>query len=71
MDVPGGLRKEAKNDGYGGACYFGCLKGPLQSVQVLFSGIEAVVVVTLIILKQRALYSARVEASGLMQDTRR
>ena len=33
------------------ACYFGCLKGFSKSVQVLFNGIEAVLVLTLIILK--------------------
>ena len=34
----------------------GCLKGVLKSVQVLLNGIEAVMVLTLTILKQRALY---------------
>ena len=29
------------------ACYFGCLQGCLKSVQVLFNGIEAVMVRTL------------------------
>ena len=33
------------------ACCFGCLKGVLKSVQVLLSDIEAVMVLTLIILK--------------------
>ena len=36
-------------------CYFGCLKGASKSVQVLFSGIEMAMVLTLIVLKQRAL----------------
>ena len=35
--------------------YFGCLKGVSKSVQVLFNGIEAFLVLTLMILKQRAL----------------
>ena len=35
--------------------YVGCLKGVSKSVQILFSGIEAVVVLTLIILEYRAL----------------
>ena len=34
---------------------FGCLKEVAKSVQVLFDGIEAVMVLTLIIPKQRAL----------------
>ena len=36
-------------------CHFGCLKGVAKPVQVLFNGIEAVVVLTFMILKQRAL----------------
>ena len=32
-------------------CYFGCLKSASKSVQVLFSGMEVVMVLTLIILK--------------------
>ena len=36
-------------------CYFGCLKGVSTSVLVLSNSIEAVMVLTLIILKQRAL----------------
>ena len=36
------------------ACYFGSLKGLCKSVQVLFHGIKANIVLTLIILKQRA-----------------
>ena len=32
-------------------CYFDCLKGSSKLVQVLFNGIEAVLVLTLIILK--------------------
>ena len=35
--------------------YIGCLKGVSKSVQVLFDGIEAVMVVTLMILTMRAL----------------
>ena len=35
-------------------CYFGCLKGDSKSVQILSHGIEAILVLTLIILKQRA-----------------
>ena len=38
---------------------FGCLKGVSKSVQVLFYGTEAVMVLTLIILKSRALQNAR------------
>ena len=34
--------------------YFGCLKAVSKSVQVLFNGIEAVVVLTLIVLIQGA-----------------
>ena len=33
------------------ACYVGCLKGVSKSVQVLLHGIEAAMVLTLIILK--------------------
>ena len=36
---------------YHRVCYFGCLKGVPKSVQVLFNGIEALMVLTLIILK--------------------
>ena len=36
---------------FGRARYFGCLKGGSKSVQVLFDGIEAVMVLTLMILK--------------------
>ena len=35
--------------------YFGCLKGLSKSVQVLLTGIKAVMVLTLILLNQRAL----------------
>ena len=37
-------------------CYSGCARGGVKSVQVLLNGIEAVVVLTLIILKLPALY---------------
>ena len=40
------------------ACYFGCVNGATKSVQVLLSGIEAVMVLPLIILKWRALHIA-------------
>ena len=36
--------------------YVGCLKGVSKSVQLLSNGIEAVIVLTLIILKWSALY---------------
>ena len=36
--------------------YFGCLKGASKSVQVPLNGMEAVMVLTLMILKWRALY---------------
>ena len=36
--------------------YLDCLKGVSKSVQALFTGIEAVLVLPLIILKERALY---------------
>ena len=36
-------------------CCFGCLKDVSKSVQVLFNGIEALMVLTLTILRQRAL----------------
>ena len=39
-----------------GPGYFGCLKGVSKSLQVLFNGMEAVVVPTLRILKQPALF---------------
>ena len=32
-------------------CYLGCLKGVSDSVEVLFNGIEAVLALTLILLK--------------------
>ena len=35
----------------GDYCYFGCFKGGSKSVQVMFSGMEAVMVLTLIILE--------------------
>ena len=35
--------------------YFGCVNGISKSVEVLFNGIEALLVLTLMILKQRAL----------------
>ena len=44
------------NSDYIRACYFGCFKGVSKSCQAPLSGIEAVVALALIILKQRALY---------------
>ena len=37
-------------------CHFGCLKGVSRSVQVLLYGIEAVMVLTLMIRNLRALF---------------
>ena len=39
-------------------CCFSCSKGRSKSVQVLFTGIEAVMVLTFVILKQRAPFVA-------------
>ena len=44
--------------------YFGSLKEASKSVQVLFNGIEAVLVLTLILLKQRALLKLREQIPG-------
>ena len=43
------------DESYTTVCSLGSLKGVSKSVEVLFNGIEAVMVLTLMILKQRAL----------------
>ena len=55
---------------YTRACYFGCLKRVSKSVQVLCSGMEAVMVLTLINLKLRALY-AQVSWCGVQTKSAR
>ena len=44
------------HESHGRVCCFGCLEGVSKSVQVLFNCKEAVTVLTLIILKWRALH---------------
>ena len=52
--TPGGKRRSATLvfwRSLGRVCYFGCLQRGSKSVHVLFHGIEAVMVLTLILLK--------------------